>query len=173
MKTAPSHLLALLLALTSTTHAQSATKVAWETLPGYDNLPQCLQYIFNSEIYYADTPQKYVGCGTNDCLCQPHRIASNIPMVYSQASKACSNTEDAKSATAILDQYCSANGYMSRVEVGAITTGACACTTTVTETVTEFREKSGGGLGQMGARASKSILRRFAELLIPAVVGLL
>lgn len=94
-------------------------------------------------------------------------------MVYSQASKVCSNTEDAKSATAILDQYCSMNGYTARAEMGEITTGACACTVTVTETVTEFRDRSGGGMGQAGDRTPKSALRRFAELLIPAVVGLL
>lgn len=123
----------------------SGGDIDFTTYSSYKSFRACLKKIFAPyESFGLTVPGELVGCITNECLCQPQVIASNLPMLYSTASRECSNTNDAMSATQILDGYCSDAGYTAREgEVAAKTTGAgtkpkaTAAVTTATEEVTK------------------------------------
>ena len=103
----------------------SGGDIDFTTYPSYKSFRTCLKTIFAPyESFGITVPGELVGCITNECLCQPQVIASNYPMLYSTASEACGNTNDATSATQILDSYCSDAGYTAREGEVAKTTGA-------------------------------------------------
>lgn len=131
----------------------SGGDIDFTTYSTYKSFRACLKRIFAPyESFGMTIPGELVGCITNECLCQPANIASNLPMLYSTASRECSNTIDATSATQILDGYCSDAGYTAREGEVAETTGgagatqpkATAAVTTATEKVT--KTLAGGGV---------------------------
>lgn len=122
----------------------SGGDIDFTTYSTYKSFRACLKTIFAPyESFGLTVPGELVGCITNECLCQPANIESNLPMLYSTASKACGNTNDATSATQILDGYCSDAGYTAREGEVAKTTGAgtkskaTPAVTTATEEVTK------------------------------------
>lgn len=122
----------------------SGGDIDFTTYSTYKSFRACLKKIFAPyESFGLTVPGELVGCITNECLCQPQVIASNYPMLYSTASRACGNTNDATSATQILDGYCSDAGYTAREGEIAKTTGAetkpkaTLAVTTATEEVTK------------------------------------
>ncbi|KAH8888438.1 hypothetical protein GQ53DRAFT_826143 [Thozetella sp. PMI_491] len=132
-------LVVLLFARTSVSQAVDPDTINFATISVWPSLRDCVKC--QLQTCYGNIAQNE-GCLNNACLCRGSTQGDAIPKLYANVLTACSNLDDATTATSVLTAYCQNKGYETIVSRTILQTGASTVTVTALATVTVTRSSS-------------------------------